>query len=51
MTVNSWADAASAEGLAHSTVFRYYNGEVSPRIDTLQKLASPLGLKAEDLPN
>jgi hypothetical protein len=50
MSVNSWADAASADGLAHSTVFRYYNGEVSPRIDTLQKLASPLGLKAEDLP-
>ncbi len=50
MTVNQWSDAASAEGVSNSTAFRYYNGEVDPRIDTLDKLARPLGLKAEDLP-
>lgn len=50
MTVNQWADAANAEGVSHSTVFRYYNGQTRPRIDTLQKLAGPLGLKAENLP-
>jgi len=47
MTVNGWADAV--EGLSHSTVFRYYNGETVPRTDTLQKLAKPLELTVKDL--
>ena len=50
MNVNQWADAASAEGVSHSTVFRYYNGETNPRISTLEALARPLGLTAEGLP-
>ncbi len=50
MTVNQWADDVHVRGIAHSTVFRYWNGETDPRIRTRSALAAPLGLRAADLP-
>jgi hypothetical protein len=47
-TVNQWADEVN---LPNSTTFRYYNGQTNPRPDTRDALATPLGIKSEDLPS